>query len=259
MGIDYSGQNLPPGQSNGCAFEWKGFDTDSQPGSGNSAYNLRDTSHVGSWTNQQSNSPSANQSPSIATIGGVRCCQVFSGTNPSKWLHFSGSSTYFNGGTGAISNMWWLYNNSSASGDYHWGGQDGTPNWTNGGGITNATAGMNGIRGSQWEFIGHGFDQRMGSSSDTQHRLQTGGWQLIIMCADNEGCMTYVDGELDGYNHFNGGKNTANTNFFIGRSWSKEDLNGMAGYIAWVASWKKMLTEADASEIWHHTRKYFGR
>lgn len=258
MGINYSGQNLPPGQSNGCAFEWKAFDTTSQP-SGSSAVNLRDTNHTGRWTNNQSNNPSANQNATIATVSGVRCCQVYNGNNPSKWLWFSGSSTYFNGGSGAISTMWWLYNNMSASGDYHWGGQDGSPNWTNGGNITNATAGMNGIRGSQWEFIGHGFDNRMGSTTDTQHRLQTGGWQLVIMCADGEGCMTYVDGELDGYNHYNSGKNTANTNFFIGRSWSKEDLSGMSGYIAWVASWKKMLTEADATEIWNHTRSYFGR
>ena len=258
MGINYSGQNLPPGQSNSCTFEWKGFDTTSQP-TGSSAVNLRDTNHTGRWTNNQSNNPSANQNASIATISGVRCCQVFSGTNPSKWLWFSGSSTYFNGGTGAISNMWWLYNNTNTSGEFQWGGQDGTPNWTNGGSLNTASAGMNGIRGSQWEFLGHSFDNRMGSSTDTQHRAVTGKWQLIIMCADNEGCMTYVDGELDGYNNFNGGKNTANTNFFIGRSWSKEDLQGMSGYIAWVASWKKMLTEADASEIWHHTRSYFGR
>ncbi len=258
MGINYSGQNLPPGQTNSCTFEWKGFDTTSQP-SGSNAVNLRDTSHTGKWTSNQSNSPSGNQNATITTVNGVRCCQVYSGTNPTKWLHFSGSSTYFNGGSGAISTMWWLYNNQNVTGDFHWGGQDGTPNWTNGGGLNTASAGMNGIRGNQWEFIGHNFDKRMGSSTDTQHRARTGIWQLVIMCADSEGCMTYVDGELDGYNHYNSGKNTANTNFFIGRSWSKEDLQGMAGYIAWVASWKKMLTEADASEIWHHTRKFFSR
>ena len=258
MGINYSGQNLPLGVTENCTFEWKGFDTTSQP-TGSSAVNLRDTNHVGRWTNDQSNNPSANQNATISTVSGVRCCQVYSGTNPSKWLWFSGSSTYFNGGSNGISNMWWIYNNQNTGGDYHWGGQDGTPNWTNGGGLNTASAGMNGVRGGQWEFLGHGFDKRMGDSNDTQHRLLLGKWQLVIMCADSEGCMTYIDGELDGYNHYNSGKNTANTNFFIGRAWSKEDLNGMAGYIAWCASWKKMLTEADAAEIWQHTRKYFGR
>ena len=258
MGINYSGQNLPSGITENCTFEWKGFDTTSQP-TGSSAVNLRDTNHTGRWTNDQSNNPSANQNATITTVSGVRCCQVYSGLNPSKWLWFSGSSTYFNGGSNAISNMWWIYNNQNVTGDYHWGVQDGTPNWTNTGNLTNGTAGMNGVRGSQWEFHGHGFDKRMADSNYTQHRLLFGKWQLVIICADSEGCMTYVDGELDGYNHYNSGKNTANTNFFIGRAWSKEDLNGMAGYIAWVASWKKMLTEADAAEIWQHTRKYFGR
>ena len=258
MGINYSGQNLPPGLSENCTFEWKAFDTTSQP-TGSSAVNLRDTNHTGRWTNDQSDNPSANQNATITTVSGVRCCQVYSGANPTKWLWFSGSSTYFNGGSGAISNMWWIYNNQNTDGDYHWGGQDGTPTWTNTGNLNNASAGMNGVRGGQWEFLGHGFDKRMGDSNDTQHRVLLGKWQLVIICADSEGSMTYVDGELDGYNNYNSGKNTANTNFLIGRSWSKEDLQGMAGYIGWVASWKKMLTESDAAEIWQHTRKYFSR
>ena len=100
---------------------------------------------------------------------------------------------------------------------------------------------------------------------------QAGSYSYIIQCSSGDQLRWKVTNVytssnlngagamLDGYNHFNGGKNTANTNFLIGRSWSKEDLQGMAGYIAWVASWKKMLTEADASEIWHHTRKFFSR
>ena len=31
MGINYSGQNLPSGITENCTFEWKGFDTTSQP------------------------------------------------------------------------------------------------------------------------------------------------------------------------------------------------------------------------------------
>ena len=70
---------------------------------------------------------------------------------------------------------------------------------------------------------------------------------------------TFVDGEKAGEVVYNGGKNTASTNFFIGRSWSKRDLNGMSGYIAWSAYWKKRLSQSDAAHIFHNSASFFSR
>ncbi len=257
MGLDYSGQNLPPECERSCTFEWKSFDTASQPTSGSTAYNLRNTSHTGVWTNTQSQSPSGNQTPTISTINGVSACQVYSGTNPSKWLRFPWLNTSFNNGTSVQSFMWWIYNSSSQSGDYHWGGLDGSPAWA--GSLTDGTASMCGIRSTQWELIGHGFDHKMGHTADGSSRSRTNEWQCVIMTQDNDSAVTFIDGEKEGEVVYNGGKNTASTNFFIGRSWSKRDLNGMSGYIAWSAYWKKRLCQSDASHIFHNSAKFFQR
>ncbi len=240
-----------------CTFEWKSFDTASQPTSGSTAYNLRNTSHTGVWTNTQSQSPSGNQTPTISTINGVSACQVYSGTNPSKWLRFPWLNTSFNNGTSVQSFMWWIYNSSSQSGDYHWGGLDGSPAWA--GSLTDGTASMCGIRSTQWELIGHGFDHKMGHTADGSSRSRTNEWQCVIMTQDNDSAVTFIDGEKEGEVVYNGGKNTASTNFFIGRSWSKRDLNGMSGYIAWSAYWKKRLCQSDASHIFHNSAKFFQR
>ena len=257
MGLDYSGQNLPPECERSCTFEWKSFDTASQPTSGSTAYNLRNTSHTGVWTNTQSQSPSGNQTPTISTINGVSACQVYSGVNPSKWLRFPWLNTSFNNGTSVQSFMWWIYNSSSQSGDYHWGGLDGSPAWA--GSLTDGTASMCGIRSTQWELIGHGFDHKMGHTADGSSRSRTNEWQCVIMTQDNDSAVTFIDGEKEGEVVYNGGKNTASTNFFIGRSWSKRDLNGMSGYIAWSAYWKKRLCQSDASHIFHNSAKFFQR
>ena len=257
MGLDYSGQNLPPECERNCTFEWKSFDTASQPTSGSTAYNLRNTSHTGVWTNTQSQSPSGNQTPTISTINGVSACQVYSGTNTSKWLRFPWLNTSFNNGTSVQSFMWWIYNSSSQSGDYHWGGLDGSPAWA--GSLTDGTASMCGIRSTQWELIGHGFDHKMGHTADGSSRSRTNEWQCVIMTQDNDSAVTFIDGEKEGEVVYNGGKNTASTNFFIGRSWSKRDLNGMSGYIAWSAYWKKRLCQSDASHIFHNSAKFFQR
>ena len=257
MGIDYSGKNLPPECERLCTFEWKSFDTTSQPTSGSTAVNLRNTNHTGVWTSTQSQSPSANQTPTISTINGVSACQVYNGTNPSKWLRFPWLNTSFNNGTSVQSFMWWIYNSSSQGGDYHWGGLDGSPAW--GSSLTNGTASMCGIRNNQWELIGHGFDHRMGDSDDGTGRSRTNEWQCVIFTQDNDSAAVYIDGEKEAETVYNGGKNTASTNFFIGRSWSKRDINGMSGYIAWSAYWKKRLSQSDAALIFHNSAKFFQR
>ena len=257
MGIDYSGKNLPPECERLCTFEWKSFDTTSQPTSGSTAVNLRNTNHTGVWTNSQSQSPSANKTPTISTINGVSACQVYDGVNPSKWLRFPWLNTSFNNGTSVQSFMWWIYNSGSQAGNYHWGGLDGSPAW--GSSLTNGTASICGIRNNQWELIGHGFDHRMGDSDDGTGRSRTNEWQCVIMTQDNDSAAIYVDGEKVGESVYNGGKNTASTNFFIGRSWSKRDLSGMPGYIAWSAYWKKRLCQSDVAHIFHNSAKFFQR
>ena len=257
MGIDYSGKNLPPECERLCTFEWKSFDTTSQPTSGSTAVNLRNTSHTGVWTNSQSQSPSANKTPTISTINGVSACQVYDGVNPSKWLRFPWLNTSFNNGTSVESFMWWIYNSGPQTGNYHWGGLDGSPAW--GSSLTNGTASMCGIRNNQWELIGHGFDHRMGDSDDGTGRSRTNEWQCVIFTQDNDSAAVYIDGEKEAETVYNGGKNTASTNFFIGRSWSKRDINGMSGYIAWSAYWKKRLSQSDAALIFHNSAKFFQR
>jgi len=226
--------------------------------SGNQVYNVRDQSHIGQWTNQQSNSPSANQSPTYNTSAGVRGWQVYQGNAPTKWLRFSGGSTWFIGGAADHSYMIWLRSPHNNTGDWHVGGQDGTPTWTSGGGHTNATAGMYGVRSSQWERIGHGYDLKFGNA--TTHLSTGSSWQCIIFtCQSNGQIDLYYDGTLVASSGTNSGMSQANTNFFLGRSWSKGDLSGMGGYVAWNAYWKRELTPSQISTIWNRNKAFFGR
>ena len=232
---------------------------------GNDVYNVRDASnHIGGWTNTRSNNPGHNQSPTYDTSDGFRAWRVYSSTTPTKWIHFNGGSTWFVGGAADCTNMYWYkVGGSSNGGDWHMGGQDGTPTWTGGTNITNGTAGMVGVRGSQFERIGHGFDIRAGSTTSGNGLVTTGGsaiWHCTIWSFESNGRLTvFHDGVQVGQSGTSSGMNQANTNYFVGRSWTKEDLNGMDGYIAWGAYWKRTLSSTEAQNIWNDNKAFFGR
>ena len=94
--------------------------------------------------------------------------------------------------------MWWIYNSMSQAGNYHWGGLDGTPTWTNGGGLNTGSASMCGIRSNQWEVVGHNFDQKVGDSDDGTGRSRTNEWQCVIFTQDNDSTAVFIDGEKEG-------------------------------------------------------------
>ena len=232
---------------------------------GNDVYNVRDSSnHVGGWTSQRSNSPSHNQNPTYDTSDGFRAWRVYSGTTPTKWIHFNGGSTWFVSNAADHTNMYWYkVGSSSNSGDWHMGGQDGTPTFTGTSNLTNGTAGMVGVRGSQFERIGHGFDIRAGSTTSGNGLVTTGGsavWHCTIWSFEANGRLTvFHDGVQVGQSGTSGGMNQTNTNYFVGRSWSKEDLNGMDGYVAWGSYWKRTLSSTEAQNIWNDNKAFFGR
>ena len=232
---------------------------------GNNVYNVRDSSsHIGGWTNQRSNSPSYNQAPTYDTSDGFRAWRVYSGTTPTKWIHFNGGSTWFVGGAANCANMYWYkVGSSNNTGDWHMGGQDGTPTWTGGSSHNTGSAGMVGVRGSQFERIGHGFDIRTSNTTTGNGLVTAGGsavWHCTIWSFESNGRLTvFHDGVQVGQSPTNSGMNQANTNYFVGRSWSKEDLNGMDGYIAWGAYWKRGISLSEAQDIWNDNRVYFGR
>ena len=111
-------------------------------------------------------------------------------------MWFDGGSTWFISGANdhsyMISTACSPHNNT---GDWHVGGQDGTPTWTGGGSVTNATAGMYGVRSSQWERIGHGYDIKLGNA--TTHLSTGSSWQCIIFTTQSNGQVdVYYNGTL---------------------------------------------------------------
>ena len=232
---------------------------------GNDVYNVRDASnHVGGWTSDRSNSPSHNQPPTYDTSDGFRAWRVYNGTTPTKWIHFNGGSTWFVGGAADCTNMYWYKVGSSSNvGDWHMGGQDGSPNWTSGSAHSNGSAGMVGVRGSQFERIGHGFDRRAGTTTSGNGLVTTGGsavWHCTIWSFQSNGNLNvFHDGVQVGQSGAGGSMNQSNSNYFVGRSWSKEDLNGMDGYIAWGAYWKRYVGSTEAQNIWNNNKAFFGR
>ncbi len=212
----------------------------------------------GTWTTNTSNNPSAGSANMVnVTRNGkdIPSWDFSGGNDPSSgWIHFNGNATDFPGGSASFSCMWWVAHDNAPN-DFGLGGQDGTPTWTGTGGINNASAAINSHRGGQHEFLGHGFDQRAGGGEGAASNTE---WSCLVYTVSGSEFKIYRNGVLLGSTTYSG-KNTANTNFFIGRSWSKQDLTGIDGKIAWTAYWKNtILTQAEVTQIWDQTHKYFG-
>ena len=212
----------------------------------------------GVWTTNQSNNPSAGSANMVTVTRNSKSIPAWDfsgGFNPSSgWIHFNGNSTDFPGGSASFSCMWWVAHDNAAA-DWGLGGQDGSPTWTNTNNINNATAAINSKRGGQHEFLGHGFDQRAGGGEGAPSNDE---WVCLVYVVSGTEFKIYRNGMLLGSTTYSG-KNTANTNFFIGRSWSKEDLEGVDGKIAWTAYWKNtLLTQSEITQIWNQTYEYFG-
>ena len=213
----------------------------------------------GTWTTQRSNNPTTG-SANMVTVSrngvDIDAWDFGGGNTPSTgWIHFAGGdSTNFPGGTASFSCMWWVAHDNAET-DWGLGGQDGSPTWTSGGALSTASAAINSHRGDQWEFLGHGFDQRAGLGESTTSHAE---WVNYVYTVSDTQFRIYRNGMLMGNTSYSG-KNTQNTNFFIGRSWSKEDLGGVDGKIAWTAYWKnQILSQSEVTSIWQNTREYFG-
>ena len=213
----------------------------------------------GTWTTERSNSPTTG-SANMVTVSrngvDIDAWDFPGGNTPSTgWIHFAGGDTNtFPGGSASFSCMWWVAHDNAET-DWGLGGQDGTPTWTGGGSLNTASAAINSHRVDQWEFLGHGFDHRAGGGESTVSHSE---WVNYVYTVSNTEFRIYRNGLLMGSTSY-AGKNTANTNFFIGRSWSKEDLAGVDGKIAWTAYWKnQLLSQAEVTSIWENTRQYFG-
>lgn len=213
----------------------------------------------GTWTTQRSDNPTTG-SANMVTVSrngvDIDAWDFPGGNTPaSGWIHFDGGdSTNFPGGSASFSCMWWVAHDAAET-DWGLGGQDGTPTWTSGGALTTASAAINSHRNDQWEILGHGFDQRFDGGEST---LSHSEWVNYVYTVSGTEFRLYRNGMLMG-NITYSGKSTANTNFFIGRSWSKEDISGVDGKIAWTAYWKnQILSQAEVTSIWQNTYEYFG-
>ena len=246
-------------QASNLSLDVQSFNAASSSSGSSTVVNLAPNGSTnGTWTTDQSNNPSAGTA-SMTTVTrnnkSIPAWDFNGGFNPSSgWIHFNGNSTDFPGGSASFSCMWWVAHDNAAA-DWGLGGQDGSPTWTNTNNINNATAAINSKRGGQHEFLGHGFDQRAGGGEGAPSNDE---WVCLVYVVSGTEFKIYRNGMLLGSTTYSG-KNTANTNFFIGRSWSKEDLEGVDGKIAWTAYWKNtLLTQSEITQIWNQTYEYFG-
>ena len=217
----------------------------------------------GIWTTTSSDSPSA-ASPTMnnLTRDGVtfQTWDFAGGNTPSSgWIRFdAGNVAHFASGATPFSAMWWVAHDDAAS-DWCLGGSDGSPTWQ---GHSTATAAINCHRGQEWEYLGHSFDHSITYGSVTatggDHANANSEWINYFYCCDNSGWTLYRNGVQMGSVTYSG-KNTANTNYFVGRGWSKSDVPGINGKISWNAYWRnRVLTGAECRSIFAATRAFHG-
>ena len=218
----------------------------------------------GIWTTTTNDSPSpASPTMNNLTRDGVTF-QTWdfsggTGSPASGWIRFDASSgVHFAGGANSFSSMWWVAHDNGAS-DWCLGGSDGSPTWQ---GHSTATAAINCHRGNEWEYLGHSFDHSIvyGSVTATggEHGNANSEWVNYFYVATAGNWKLYRNGILMGQTNYNG-KSTANTNYFVGRGWSKNDVTALNGKISWNAYWNgRALTQTEVSNIYGATRAFHG-
>ena len=220
----------------------------------------------GIWTNTQSDSPSQASGPTmnnLARDGVTFQTWDFSGgtgSPASGWIRFDANSgAHFAGGSNTFSAMWWVAHDNATS-DWCLGGSDGSPTWQ---GHNTATAAINCHRGNEWEYLGHSFDHSITYGSVTatggDHANANTEWVNYFYVASSSEWKLYRNGVLMGTNTWNSGKNTANTNYFVGRGWSKNDVTAINGKVSWNAYWNgRTLSQTECSSIYAATRAFHG-
>tara|TARA_B100000131_G_C18086879_1_gene600551 strand:- start:65 stop:1393 length:1329 start_codon:yes stop_codon:yes gene_type:complete len=217
----------------------------------------------GIWTTSQNDSPSTvGPNMTNLTRDGVtfQTWNFTGGNTPAGgWIRFDANNVaHFASGATPFSAMWWVAHDDAAS-DWCLGGSDGTPTWQ---GHNSATAAINCHRNQQWEYLGHSFDHKFSYGSVTatggDHANANSEWVNYFYCCNNNGWTLYRNGVEMGSTSYNG-KNTANTNYFIGRGWSKSDVPGVDGKMSWAAYWRnRVLTGAECRSIYAATRAFHG-
>jgi len=206
---------------------------------------------TGYATNQRSNSPTNNVSPQMVTDGAdVGDVWNFNGGNtPDWWISFPDVSGFPTGSAARTYSVWFKADSVTLGA---LGGQDGNPQWTNGGNLNQASAYILCERGNGWEITGHAYDQYIGV-----YETATNAWVNIVAADDGSTLRFYRNGSLIG-SVSSTGFNTNGTNFFIGRHWSKEDLAGINGQISSFYVWSRGLSATEVSTIYNDLKGHHG-
>ena len=228
-----------PPIKDGLVFNVSSFDPDSYPGaSGIRYWECTESGIIGVHTTTTNDSPTGNQDPTTITDTDIGTVFSFSGgMNPSSgWWRFP--STVFPTGSAARTYNVWL-NYDVVSGNHAFGGQDGTPTWAS---HSTGTAYLFANRGTGYEIVGHGFDQESGYSEATGHIDK---WINLVVTNDANQLKFYRNGIEIGTPIDSTSFNTPQTNFFIGRGWSKSDIAGEVCRIAHWSVYDRMLEDSE--------------
>jgi len=234
--------------TSGLIFDVYSYVTSSYSGTGNTWTSLTG-SHVGvSTTSTGTNSPTANKAPTVINDADAGNVFDFSGgLNPtSGWFRFS-PTIFPSGDLARTYNVWVKYDAINLNNAI--GGQDGTPTWA---GHNTASAFLLLERGAGYEIIGHGYDK-----NTSWNETVTGTWLNICVSYDSSTLRFYRNNVLIA-TVAAGAFNTANTNFFIGRGWSKSDLAGIDGKIAHFSVYNRGLSAAEVTTNWNAMKGNFG-
>ena len=118
--------------------------------------------------------------------------------------------------------------------------------------MTTASAYILGTRGNGWEITAHSYDRYTGVDETAANV-----WVNIVAADDGSTLRFYRNGTLIG-STASTGFNTNSTNFFIGRHWSKEDLEGINGKISSWYFWNRGLSSTEVTQQYNDIKGWNG-
>tara|TARA_Y100000310_G_scaffold61164_1_gene56466 strand:- start:310 stop:1077 length:768 start_codon:yes stop_codon:yes gene_type:complete len=242
-----------PSVTKGLLFNVSSFDTESYGGAGR-YWKCTVSGELGVCTTNKSDTLTANKDPEIIIDPYAGIVFDIRGSNtvydpPSGWWHWDGGTSTFPHDDEARTYSTWVKLDTVNSCNA-FGGQDGNPTWGSGHDTASAFGFVE--RGDGYEIIGHGYDKKSDWSEGT-----TGRWLNLVASYDSSDLYFYRNGEYIGTVSC-GAFDTAQNNFFIGRGWSKSDLQAMDGQVAHWSIWDRALSAREVNLNFQHMRTRFG-
>jgi hypothetical protein len=228
-------------------FNVESYNTASYPGSG-SVWTDTINGLQGSSTTDHNTPPNSTNTPTLVSDAPGPVFDFNGGFSPTTgWFRFPTTNMPWKNHARTY-NVWVKFDVINSNNFI--GGQDGTPTW----GGSHNTASAYGLveRGAGYEIIGHGYDKSTG-----YHESTAGSWINICVTYDSSTMVWYRNGTLIA-SVGAGGWNTAQTNFFIGRGWSKDDITALDGKIAHWSIYSRHLTAAEVTSNYNALKTKFG-